>query len=373
MDIGLLRERRGHEWRVGFTPAGVKCLVDLKHRVYVEKGAGEGGGFSDEDYREVGATVSYSRSEVIGRGRMLLKVLPVMEDEIGELQEEQILVGFMKFAMSTPRSFEVLSEKRCTVIGYEAIRDEDGSAPILKAMSEIGGQLSVHLAQRHLLSSSGGRGVLLGGLPGVAPAVFVVLGAGTAGFNVAKAALNLGAQVVLLDKDIEKLRKAGELLGSGVTTLYASVFNIDRALKFADIVVGAVAVPGERAPLLVSRERVKQMRPNTLIIDLSIDQGGCFETSRPTDFESPTYVEEGTVHCCIPNLPSNVSRTSTYALTNATLPFVREIAESGIAEALRRNGSLAKGVLLYEGKVTNEAVARYIGVECFPVEKLIGS
>jgi alanine dehydrogenase len=363
MDIGIPKETRRREHRVALTPSGVRTLVQAGHRVWVEAEAGLAAGHPNADYQGAGAEIAYSRHEVFARGELLATVGAPEPQEYGQLEKGQIVCGFWLLPTARPEDFAALRAREITAVGTEAIEDDEGHAPVRTSMSEIAGSLAVALGSGLLLNEFGGKGILLGGVPGVPPASFVVLGAGVLGRSAARAALGLGAQVTLLDVSVARLREAAKEMPAPVTTMIATPPNIEKALSFADLVLGAVAVRGLRAPVLVTREMLRVMKARTVVVDLAIDMGGCFETSRPTSFPSPTYEVDGIIHMCIPNLPSGAARSATLALTNATLPYLLAIADQGIDQALREHPDLARGTYLYCGRCANEELARTFGVE----------
>ncbi|MGA2937576.1 MAG: alanine dehydrogenase [Syntrophobacteraceae bacterium] len=357
MDIGVPRERRSYESRVGLTPTGVELLRADGHNCYVESGAGLGAGFADLDYQKAGARIVYSGEEVYGRGELVLKVARPTVEESEWVREGQILMGFVHLAAARRSKVELLLRRRVTTIAYETVENEDGSLPILAAMSLIAGRMSPHVAATLLQNDRGGKGVLLEGVPGVPSADVVILGTGTLGTHAARAFLGAGARVVVLGRDLPSLHHLDEMFAGRLTTMLSYPFNIRKVVTFADVLVGAVLVPGARAPILVTREMVASMRPRSLIMDLSIDQGGCVETSRPTTHGAPTYVEENVIHYCVPNMAGVVGRTATHALGNATWPFVQQIALNGLEGALEANPALARGVATRDGNIVNQALA----------------
>ncbi|HEX9637642.1 MAG TPA: alanine dehydrogenase [Acidobacteriota bacterium] len=348
MDIGLLRERRNHETRLLLTPSGVERLTNQGHRVFFESGAGEPSFFSDRDYQAVGATLVYSADEVWGRAEMLAKVLGPTAEECGQLGRGQILLGFLSLAVEPLATLQALVAREVTSIALELIQDEHGRRPVQRAMSEIAGALCGPTAAYYLQSQHGGRGLLLGGIPGIAPAVVVILGAGVLGQAAARSFLGLGAQVILLDQRIEALQAIdGELARHCVTAL-SEPANLARFVSFADVVLGAVFQRGGPAPLLLSRQLVKSMKPGSLLLDAAIDQGGCAETSRPTTLAEPTYRAEGVLHYSVPNIPASVGRTSSYALNNAVVERLMALAQEPRA-ALTSDPGLASAVATYAG------------------------
>jgi len=373
MIIGVPKEVRPQEGRVALTPAIAKALIKRGHEVYIQSDAGAMSRFPNEDFLEIGVKVAYTAEEIYGRADVVIKVSPPVAEEYQMMRNEQVVMAFFHMAVARREWIQTLLEKKITAIGYEVIEEDDGSLPILIPMSEICGELSVHIAAQYLQSDQGGRGVLLGGLSGVPPAIVVILGGGVVGTNAARAALGLGAQVILLDNDIKKLRRINELFGKRVITSISNHYNIEKAVKFADVLIGAVLIPGQRAPILVTRDMVKKMRPKSIIIDASIDQGGCVETSRPTTIAHPVFVEENVIHYCVPNSPAKVARTATYALTNAMLPYLLSIVQNGLEQALKEKKALARGVYTYKGYCTNKDIAEGFSLPYHPLESLLPS
>ena len=367
MDIGIPKEIRAREHRVALTPSGVKSLVQQGHRVWVETGAGSGAGHPDADYQSAGATIAFSRMEVFTRAALVVGVQAVEPREYDVLQPGQMVVCFWGLPAVRPEDFRTLQAREVTAVGSEAIEDAQGRAPVLTCMSEIAGSLAVTVGGGLLLNEFGGKGILLGGAPGVPPAHFVVLGAGVLGRAAARAAGGAGAQVTVLDRSVDRLREAALDLRSHATTMLATRPNIEKALGFGDLVLGAVAVHGERAPLLVTREMLRLMKPRSVVMDLSIDMGGCFETSRPTSFPTATYDVDGIIHFCVPNLPSVAARSATQALTNALLPYLAEVGDGSVESALERLPDLRRGSYLFRGRCVKESLARAFGVRLEPL------
>jgi alanine dehydrogenase len=363
MDIGIPKETRPREHRVALTPSGVRALVQRGHRVWVESEAGFAAGHPNAEYEAAGAQVAYSRHEVFARAALVTTVFAPAPSEFSLLEKNQLVFGFWGLPATRPEDFRALAAHEVTAVGTEAIEDEAGYAPVRTSMSEIAGRLAVIVGSGLLLNEFGGKGILLGGVPGVPPGSFVILGAGVLGRSAARTAAGLGAQVTLLDQSVAHLRAAASELPPGATTMLATQPNVEKALSFADLVLGAVAVRGQRAPVLVTRDMLRGMKPRTLVMDLSIDMGGCFETSRPTSLASPTYEVDGILHVCIPNLPSAAARTATQALTNATLPYLLTTADQGIDAAMRVHPDLARGTYLYRGRCTDAELARSFGVD----------
>lgn len=357
MNIGIPKERRDLELRVGLTPYGVDLLTRAGHVCYVETGAGLGAGFTDYHYERTGGRIVYSGEEVYGRADLVLKVMRPTEEELDWLREGQIITGFLHLAAARRRKVEVLLEKRITAIAYETIEEKDGTLPVLHTMSEVAGRMAPQLAATFLQSNHGGRGVLLSGVPGIPPAKVAILGAGVLGTNAARTFLGLGANVFVLDHNLERLREIDQEFNGRITTMVSYPFNVARVARFAEVLIGAILTPGARAPIVVTREMVRSMKRGTVILDFSIDQGGCVETSRLTTLRDPVFVEEGVVHFCVPNVPGAVPRTATHAFNNAIWIHLRHIAEVGLERALDEMPALARGIATRDGKVVNETLA----------------
>jgi alanine dehydrogenase len=355
MDIGIPRQKRPYDYRVGLTPMGVEVLAQLGHRCYVEHNAGQGSGFDDERYRASGAQVVYSTEEIYGRSELILTISRPLLSEFELMPEGQILCGFLHLAVAHPRKLELLLTRNITAIGYETIQLDDGHLPVLQPASQIAGRMAPAIAAHLLQNNEGGHGILLGGVPGVPPANVVVLGAGVVGANAAHAFQAAGAHVTVLDTELRRLQEL-EARNGHIHTMVAYDFNISRVIKRADVLVGAVLIPGRRTPILVTRDMVRTMKPRAVIVDISIDQGGCIETSRPTTYQNPTYVEEGVIHYCVPNMTGVLARTTTHAINNATWPFIREITEKGIDQALAEDAALRRGVNTHRGHPMHPAL-----------------
>lgn len=352
MNIGVPKEIRPFEFRVGMSPAGVEMLVQNGHQVYVGHDAGIGAGFSDLDYEKAGARISYSPDEVFGRADFILKVARPTKDELEWLRPGTAISGLLHLASSRRDKVDILLEKKITSIAYEQIELADQSLPVLRPFSEVGGSMTATIAARFLQCNRGGKGILIGGVPGVPPAEVVILGSGMVANYATKAFLGLGAHVAVLGHDLSSLQKMHERY-PGIVTMISTKRNIERATAYADVVVGAVLVSGQRAPILVTREMIQKMKPRSVIIDVSIDQGGCFETSRPTTHELPTFEEEGIIHYCVPNMPSVVARTATHAFVNAAMPYILDIANNGMDAAIQADPSLERGVNTHNGKIVH--------------------
>lgn len=366
MEFGIPSEVRDLETRVGLTPAGVLTLTQAGHTVYVQRDAGVGSGFTDEHYRQSGAQIVYSAAEVYGRADIITKIARPVATEHTLFRPGQTIFSFFHLPVASDDLYEALVERQITAVAYEMIEADDGERPVLIPASEVAGRLAPIIAGDLLRatrpnSHEPGLGVLLSGLPGVPAAAVVIIGAGVLGRNAALAFLGLGAEVTILDKDIHQLRAVEGLCNGRVTTMLANEFNIQRAVKFADVLVGAVLVPGQRAPLLVSRDMVRSMRPRSVILDYAIDEGGCVETSRPTTLRDPIFVMEGIIHHCVPNLTAAVSRTTSHAITNAALPYLLAVGELGMIGAMRQDASLRRGINLYQGDLAHATLARAVG------------
>jgi alanine dehydrogenase len=355
--LGVPKEIKTHEYRVGLTPAGARELTRHGHRVVVERGAAAGIGISDDAYRSAGAVVVDSADDVFADSHMIVKVKEPQPAEIARLRRGQVLFTYLHLAADKAQT-EGLLRSGATCIAYETVTDARGALPLLAPMSEVAGRMSVQVGAHCLEKEQGGAGILLGGVPGVPPARVVVLGGGVSGTNAARMAVGLEASVTIIDRSLPRLKELDLQFGPQATTLFATAQSVEDTVVGADLVIGAVLVPGAAAPKLVTREMVRRMRPGSVMVDISIDQGGCFETSRPTTHSNPTYVEEGVVHYCVTNMPGAVARTSTFALTNATLPFVLALAEKGWRAALVADEHLRNGLNVHEGHVTHAAVAR---------------
>jgi len=356
MIIGVPKEIKEHETRVGLVPSGVAALRECGHRVLVEAGAGQGSFISDEQYVQAGAEVLESAAQVWGRSDLVVKVKEPQPAEYEYLRPGLILFTYLHLA-PLPELTDRLLERRVAAVAYETIREPDGSLPLLTPMSEVARRLAVQMGAYYLGASQGGRGVLLGGVPGVPPGEVVILGGGTAGGNAARIALGMGARVSIVDRNLDRLRQLDDIFGSQVITLASSRWVVRELLRKADLVVGAVLIPGAAAPKLVSRDMVSEMKPGAVVVDVSIDQGGCFETSRPTTHGRPVYVVDQVLHYCVPNMPAAVPHTATQALTNATLPYLLELANKGLVQACLSHPAIAEGVNVYQGHLTHPAVA----------------
>jgi alanine dehydrogenase len=366
MVIGVPKEIKDHEYRVSVTPNGVRALRQAGHDIWVEPSAGFGSGYSDEDYRGAGATMADSKEQLFQKATLIVKVKEPLLSECHFFRPGQTLFTYLHLA-SLPDLTKALLETTITAIAYETIEAIDGTLPMLKPMSEIAGRMSVQIGARYLEKTQGGRGVLLAGVPGVDPGKVVVLGAGVVGSSAIRIAVGMGAQVTVINLDLERLRALDDLYCGRIVTRASSQAAIDESVMSADLVVGAVLVPGARAPKLVSRELVARMKPGAVVVDVAVDQGGCFETTKPTTHSDPVYVVNGVLHYCVANMPGVVPRTSTIALTNATLPYLLRLANQGIASSIRADPGLAKGVNLSGGKITCRGVADAHGLRFDPL------
>lgn len=360
MRIGVPKEIKNHEYRVGLVPASVRELIQHGHQVWVETQAGAGIGFGDQDYRQVGAQIAQSAGEVFDQAELIVKVKEPQLEECRRLNESHTLFTYLHLA-ADPDQAQALMESKSTAIAYETVTAADGGLPLLTPMSEVAGRMSVQVGTWCLQKANGGGGVLLGGVPGVAPGRVVILGGGVAGSNAADMAVGLGAEVTILERNISRLRHLNDIFGGRVRTLYSTTESIEQEVLNADLVVGSVLVAGAAAPKLVTRDMVKRMRKGSAMVDISIDQGGCFETSRPTNHADPIYEVDGVIHYCVTNMPGAVARTSTFALNNVTLPFVTAIANKGWRTALAEDEHLARGLNVHAGKLRHEAVAGDLG------------
>ena len=370
MLIGVPREIKDHEYRVGLTPASVREIVEQGHQVLAEAGAGAGIGATDADYAAAGAKVVAGAEEVFARAEMIVKVKEPQAVERKRLRRGQVLFTYLHLAPDPEQTRELVAGG-ATCIAYETITAPGGGLPLLAPMSEVAGRMAVQAGAHCLEKAQGGMGILLGGVAGVAPAKAAILGAGVVGANAARIAVGTGAHVVALDRNIDKLRRMEDLFGARVVTAFASREAVEKHVLSADLVIGAVLVPGAAAPKLVTREMVGRMKPGSVLVDVAIDQGGCFETSRPTTHSDPTYVVDRVVHYCVANMPGAVPRTSTYALNNATLPYVLALAGHGWREAMRRDAHLRAGLNVHDGKVTCREVAEALGYPAVEAEAVL--
>ena len=357
MIVGLPKEIKDNEYRVGLTPAGVRALTDGQHQVIVERSAGDGSGFDDALYQRAGADIIDSADDVWARADMIVKVKEPIAPEYPRMREGQLLFTYLHLAPDRELT-EQLIQRKVTGIAYETITDRRGGLPLLTPMSEVAGRMAIQVGAHYLEKMAGGRGILLGGVPGVPAARVVIIGGGVVGTNAAKIAVGMGAHVTMIDNNLERLRELDDIFLSKISTLASSAYMIHDAISNADLIVGAVLVPGASAPRLVTRSMLKDVPNGAVIVDVAVDQGGCIETTHPTTHSNPTYYVEGVLHYCVANMPGAVPRTSTFALTNATLPYAVKLANSGFFEAIRSDAGLKAGVNTYAGHCTYEAVAQ---------------
>ncbi|ASK55017.1 alanine dehydrogenase [Vibrio tarriae] len=370
MIIGVPKEIKNHEYRVGMIPASVRELVSHGHQVYVETNAGSGIGFSDDDYIAVGASILPTAADVFAKAEMIVKVKEPQAIERAMLKEGQILFTYLHLAPDFPQTEELIKSK-AVCIAYETVTDNMGRLPLLAPMSEVAGRMSIQAGAQTLEKSRGGSGLLLGGVPGVAPAKVVVLGGGVVGANAARMAIGLRADVTILDRNIDTLRKLDEEFQGRANVVYSTTDAIEKYVLEADLLIGAVLIPGAAAPKLVTKQHIERMKPGSAVVDVAIDQGGCFETSHPTTHAEPTYIVDDVVHYCVANMPGAVARTSTFALNNATLPYIVKLANKGYQKALLEDAGFLKGLNVIHGKVTYKEVAENFGLDYVDPAKAI--
>lgn len=370
MRVGVPTEIKNNEFRVAIAPAGVAALVHRGHEVIIQAGAGDGSAIHDADFKAAGAQMINSAEQVWQEADLLLKVKEPIGAEYSRMREGQTLFTYLHLAASRACT-DALLTSGTTSIAYETVQTAQGALPLLAPMSEVAGRLSAQVGAYHLMRTQGGRGVLMGGVPGVSPANVVVIGGGTAGYNATRVAGGMGAQVTVFDVNIDKLRELDAEFNGRIHTRYSSAYELDAAVKEADLIIGAVLVPGAKAPTLVSNSTVAHMKPGAVLVDIAIDQGGCFEDSRPTTHDEPTFTVHDTVFYCVANMPGAVPRTSTFALTNATMPYVLELADRGWRCACAANPALAKGLSTHQGALLNERVAADLGLDYTDPEKLL--
>jgi len=371
MIVGIPKEIKNHEYRIGMTPAGVRELVSFGHQVLVQTNGGAGIGFCDADYIAAGAEIVASAEEIFARAEMIIKVKEPLPNEFKMLREGQLLFTYLHLAPD-PEQARLLKASGATAIAYETVTSPRGGLPLLAPMSEVAGRMSIQAGAHHLEKAQGGNGMLLGGVPGVQPAKVCVIGGGVVGTNAARMAAGMGAQVTILDRSIERLHQLDDLFQGRVVGIFSTQDAIEQYALQADLVIGAVLIPGASAPKLITRGHVAAMKPGTVLVDVAIDQGGCFETSRATTHQDPTYVIDDVVHYCVANMPGGVARTSTMALTNATLPYAINLANKGL-QALRDDEHLRNGLNVHAGHITFDAVAQALGEPCLPAEKALNS
>ncbi|MCX4746007.1 alanine dehydrogenase [Kitasatospora sp. NBC_01287] len=368
--VGIPREVKNHEYRVAITPAGVHELVRNGHEVFIEDGAGVGSSIPNEEYVAAGATILPTADEVWATADLLLKVKEPIASEYHRLRKGQTLFTYLHLAADKAGT-DALVASGTTAIAYETVQLGNGALPLLAPMSEVAGRLAPQVGSYHLMRPAGGRGVLPGGVPGTHPAKAVVIGGGVSGWHAATIAIGMGYEVTLLDRDINKLREADKIFGTKIKAIMSNGFELEKAVLEADLVIGAVLIPGAKAPKLVTNELVSRMKPGSVLVDIAIDQGGCFEDSRATTHAEPTFEVHNSVFYCVANMPGAVPNTSTYALTNATLPYVVELANRGWKEALKRDAALAKGLNVHEGQITYAAVAEAFGLPSISLDSVL--
>ena len=367
MLIGVPKEIKSQEYRVGLLPASVRELTSAKHRVLVETGAGNGIGFRDDAYIKAGADIAASAADVFAQAEMIVKVKEPQPTEIAMLRSGQILFTYLHLAADKHQA-DALIKSNAVCIAYETVTDRNDRLPLLAPMSEVAGRMSLQVGAKCLEKSGGGQGLLLGGVPGTPPATVTILGGGVSGTHAARMAVGLEADVTVIDRSLSRLNALSEIFGNRIRTAYSTLETIEECVRNSDLVIGAVLIPGAAAPKLINRALLRQMKPRAALVDISIDQGGCFETSRPTTHDAPTYVEEDVIHYCVANMPGGVPRTSTLALNNATLPFVLALANKGWREALKDDAHLRNGLNICGGRVTHQAVAHDLGLTYTPAE-----
>ncbi len=372
MIIGVPKEIKNHEYRIGMTPAGVRELVANGHQVMVQRDGGKAIGLSNEMYQAVGASIIDTAEEIFATAEMIVKVKEPQPNECKMLREGQLLFTYLHLAPD-PKQTELLVASKCVAIAYETVTDKRGGLPLLSPMSEVAGRMSIQAGAHALEKAQGGNGTLMGGVPGVAPANVVVIGGGVVGTNAARMAIGLGANVTILDRSLDRLKELDNLYGPALKTLYSTVDALEACIKEADLVIGAVLIPGAAAPKLVSREMLKLMKPGAVMVDVAIDQGGCFETSKATTHQDPTYEVDGVVHYCVANMPGGVARTSTFALTNATLPYAIALANKGYKKALLDDIHLRNGLNVHLGQITYAAVADVLGYRYTSAEEVLSA
>ncbi len=372
MIIGVPQEVKNNEFRVGLTPGNVSGLSRQGHTVLIQQGAGAQIGFSDEAYLDAGATLLSSAAEVYSKAEMVVKVKEPQPEECAMLREDQILFTYLHLAPD-PQQTQALIQSGASCIAYETVTAMNGALPLLAPMSEVAGRMAIQAAASHLEKTHGGLGVLMAGVPGVAPAKVVILGGGVVGRNALQIAVGMGAEVSLFDRDIERLRQIDTLYGNRVRTFYSDAVSVEREVCGADAVIGAVLLPGAAAPKLVSHDMIRKMKPGSVVVDVAIDQGGCFETSKPTTHANPTFLVDGVIHYCVANMPGAVARTSTFALTNATYPFVEMLANRGVMMALSIDHHLRNGLSVHRGVLTSEPVAQAQRLEYIPAAELLAA
>ena len=370
MIIGVPKEIKNNENRVGLTPAGVSALAKAGHKVFVQSTAGNGSGFSDDEYKKAGATMLKTIEEVYKKAEMIIKVKEPIKQEYGLINEGQLLFTYFHFASYEPLTKAMIKSK-AVCLSYETVEKKDRSLPLLVPMSEVAGRMSIQEGAKYLEKPMGGRGILLGGVPGVRPAKVLVLGGGVVGTQAAKMAAGLGADVTIMDVSLPRLRQLDDILPKNVKTVYSNEYNVREAVKDSDLIIGAVLIPGAKAPSLITRDMLKTMRPGTVMVDVAIDQGGCFETSKATTHQDPIYVVDNVIHYCVANMPGAVPYTSTLALTNATLPYALQLANKGWKKACLENDELLPGLNVVHGKVVYKGVADAFKMKYTDVQEVL--
>jgi alanine dehydrogenase len=363
MNIGVINESGKIENRAGLTPSSVSTLTNRGQEVYIQAGAGLKSGYTNEEYTSLGGKIVFTKEEVFGRSDIVLNISPLNEEECSFVREKQILFGFHHLAVAKKSMLEGLLKKKATLIGYEIVQNDEEKLPFIESLSEIAGQMCLVISGHYLQSNYGGRGVVIGGVVSVPPATAVIVGSGILAKSAIKALLGAGAHTIALGRDMEGLREIEDMTSGRAVTLIASRYNLERMIQIADILIGAVLLPGEKAPLIITREMVKKMRKGSVIIDLSIDQGGCIETSRLTTLEQPTYIEEGIIHYCVPNITSAVSRTSSKVLSNLVTTYLLQVGELGVDEALKQDAALSRGTYVYHGELVRKSIAERFGLD----------
>ncbi|MEW5900020.1 MAG: alanine dehydrogenase [Acidobacteriota bacterium] len=363
MNIGVINESAKIENRVGLNPSGVSFLHDKGHKVYVQAGAGLKSGYTNEEYTSQGAHLVFTKEEVFGRSDIGINISPLTQEECQLVKTNQILLGFHHLAIAKKAIVEGLLEKKVTMIGYEIIQGEDDTLPFYENLGEVAGQMCLVIAGHYLQTNQGGRGMIIGGVVSVPPATVVIIGSGVLARSATRAMLGAGAHTIVIGHNMERLRRIEEMTGGRVITLMGSKYNLERMTRIADVLIGAVLRPGERAPMMITRDMVRTMRKGSVIIDLAIDHGGCIETSRLTTLEHPIFVDEGVIHYGVPNITAAVSRTSTKVLSNLAVHYLHEIGDCGLEQALQRNGALGRGVYMHSGRLTKKNIAERFGLE----------
>ncbi|MFP4082663.1 MAG: alanine dehydrogenase [Candidatus Aminicenantes bacterium] len=364
MNVGVINESGKIENRAGLTPSSVSLLTEKGHTVYVQAGAGLKSGYSNEDFASQGANIVFTKDEVFGRSDVVLNISPLNQEECRLARKNQILFGFHHLAVARKNLLEELLDKKVTIIGYEIVEEDNRVLPFIESLSEVAGQMCLVISGHYLQTCEGGRGLIMGGVVSVPPATAVIVGSGVLARSAIKAMLGAGAHTIALGRNMGRLRQLEDMTQGRLITLFASKYNLTRMARIADVLIGAVLRPGEKAPVMITREMVRSMKKGSILIDLAIDQGGCVETSRLTTLEHPTFVEHGVVHYCVPNITSAVSRTSTRVLSNLVSPCLLEIGEGGIDQALKKNRALARGVYVYKGEMVRKAIAQRFGLSC---------